>query len=121
MTDPKNNEQDRLDFLAKFPWHKSVLTDEQQREEGKLLVEFHDFFAKHRFDVGYNVDHKIKLTPEKSIPIYAQGPPTPIHLRDKLKVELALMHYYGLITTLAQSKYSSPLFAQRKSSGKIRL
>ena len=31
------------------------------------------------------------------------------------------MHYYGLITTLSQSKYSSPLFAYRKESGKLRI
>ena len=31
------------------------------------------------------------------------------------------MHYYGLITTLSHSKYSSPLFAHRKSSGKLRM
>ena len=64
---------------------------------------------------------KIKLTPEHNLPVYVQGPPTPIHLRDELHVELALMHYYGLITTLSQSKYSSPLFAHRKESGKLRL
>ena len=31
------------------------------------------------------------------------------------------MHYYGLITTLSQSRCSSPLFAQRKNSGRLRL
>ena len=31
------------------------------------------------------------------------------------------MHYYGLITTLSHSKYSSPLFAHRKSSGNLRM
>ena len=64
---------------------------------------------------------KIKLTPEHDLPVYVQGPPTPIHLRDELHVELALMHYYGIITTLSQSKYSSPLFAHRKESGKLRI
>ena len=68
----------------------------------ELLVEFSDIFPKSRFDVGYNTDLKIKLTPERSIPIYEQGPPKPIHLRNELQVELAMMHYYGLITTLSQ-------------------
>ena len=31
------------------------------------------------------------------------------------------MPYYGLITTLSHSKYSSPLFAHRKPSGKLRM
>ena len=97
-----------------------ALNDEQKALVGKLLVEFSDIFAKHIFDVGYNTDLKIKIIPERSIPTYEKGPPTPIHLRNELQVELALMHYYGLITTLSQSRYSSPLFAQRKNSGRPR-
>ena len=31
------------------------------------------------------------------------------------------MHYFDLITTLSHSKYSSPLFAHRKESGRLRL
>ena len=31
------------------------------------------------------------------------------------------MHYYGIITTLSQSRYSSLLFAHRKESGKLRM
>ena len=63
----------------------------------------------------------MKFDPEKSIPIYEQGPPTPIHLKNELQVERALMHYYGLKTTLSQSRYSSLVFAQRKNSGRLRL
>ena len=87
----------------------------------KLLVEFSDIFAKHRFDVGFNTELKIKLTPEHELPVYVQSPQMPIHLRDELLVELALMHYYNLITTLSHSKYSSPIFAQRKESGRLRI
>ena len=98
--DPKGN-QDKITFLSKFPWEKLALNDDQKAVIGELLVEFSDIFAKHRFDVGYN-RFKNKVTPERSIPIYEQGPPTPVHLRNELQVELALMHYYGLITTLYQ-------------------
>ena len=38
-----------------------------------------------------------------------------------MTVELALMHYYGIITTLPFSKYASPIFAQRKPNGRLRL
>ena len=31
------------------------------------------------------------------------------------------MHYYGIITTLPFSKYASPIFAQRKPNGRLRL
>ena len=45
----------------------------------------------------------------------------PIHLREDLIVEVALMHKYGIITVLPFSKYASPIFAQRKPNGKLRL
>ena len=98
-----------------------MLTKDQKSKEEDLLVDFLDIFAKHRIDVGYNSGLKIKLKPEYTRPLYTQGPPTPIHLPQELTVELALMHYYGLITTLSHSKYSSPLFAHRKSSSKLRM
>ena len=86
-----------------------------------LLIEYYDIFAKHDFDVGYNTELKVKLTPAHALPVYVQSPPTPIHLRDEILVELALMQYYGIVTLLPNSKYSSPIFAQRKPSGKLRL
>ena len=36
-------------------------------------------------------------------------------------MELALLHKYGIITTLPFSKYASPIFAQRKPNGRLRL
>ena len=45
----------------------------------------------------------------------------PIHLKEDLIVKLALMHKYGIITVLPFSKYASPIFAQRKPNGKLRL
>ena len=119
--EPNNNIQDRLTFLSNFQWENSVLTNDQRSEVEHLLIEYADIFAKNRFDVGYNSDLKIKLTPEHQRPLYTEGPPTPIQLRNELTVELALMHYFGLITTLSHSKYSIPLFAHRKPSGKLRM
>ena len=78
-------------------------------------------FAKHRFDVGYNTELKIKLTPEHPLLVYVQGPPAPIHLRDEILIEPALLQYFNIITTLWHSKYSSPIFVHRKSSGKLRI
>ena len=118
--DPKNDCEQKK-FLQNFKWENSVLTPEQKVEIKKLVVEFSDIFAKYRFDVGYNTELKIKLTPEHDMPVYVQSPITPIHLRDELIVELALMHYFNLVTTLSHSKYSSTVFAQRKSSGKLRI
>ena len=63
----------------------------------------------------------MKLTPKDERPIYTQSLPVPINLKEDLTVELALMHRYGIITTLPFSKYASPIFAQRKPNGKLRL
>ena len=48
---------------------KWALNSEQKAVVGESLVEFNYIYAKHRFDVGYITDLKIKLTPERSIPI----------------------------------------------------
>ena len=85
------------------------------------MIESYDNFAKHHFDVGYNTELKVKLTPAHELPLYVQCTPTPSHLRDEILFELALMQYYGMVTLLPISTYSSPIFAQRKPSGKSRI
>ena len=85
------------------------------------MVKYHDIFARHRLDIGINTEFKIKLTPKHDEPVYAQSLPTPTNLKDDLLVELALMQEYGIITTLPYSKYSSPIFTQRKPNGKLRI
>ena len=87
----------------------------------ELLVRFHKIFARHRLDSGKNSDSTVKLTPEHNRPVYSTNAITPIQLRDELFIELALMQYYDIITTLPFSNYSSPIFAQRKSSGTLRI
>ena len=63
----------------------------------------------------------MKLTPNDYRPAYSQSLPTPINLKDDITVELALLHKYGIITTLPFSKNASPIFAQRKPNGRLRL
>ena len=72
-------------------------------------------------DIGLNTEFKVKLTPKDDKVVYSQSLPMPIHLKEDLIVELALMHKYGIITVLLFSKYASPKFAQRKPNGKLRL
>ena len=52
--------------------------------------------------------------------MYVQGPPAPIHLRDGILIEFALLQYFNIIT-FSHSKYSGPVFVHRKSSGKLRI
>ena len=68
-----------------------------------------------------NTEFKVKLTPKDEKAVYSQSLPMPILLKEDLIVELALMHKYGIITILPFSKHASPIFAQRKSNGKLRL
>ena len=84
-------------------------------------MELHDIFARHRFHIGINTEFKVQLTPLDNRPAYSQSLPAPINLEDDILVELALLHKYGVITTLPFSKYASPIFAQRKPNGKLRL
>ena len=83
-------------------------------------MEYYDVFAKYRFDVEYNTELNIKLLPEQRLPVYFKSPLAPIHLRDESLVDLAILQYFNNITILPQSKFSSPIFVHRKSSGKLR-
>ena len=86
-----------------------------------ILVEYHDIFSGRRMDIGMNTAFKVKLTPKDDKAVYSQSLPMRIHLKEDLIVELAVIHNYGTITVLLFSKYASPIFAQRKRKGKLRL
>ena len=68
-----------------------------------------------------NTEFKVKLFPEDDKAVYNQSLPLPILLKRDLNVEMALMRKYGIITVLLFSKYASPIFAQRKHNGRLRL
>ena len=68
-----------------------------------------------------NMEVKVRLTSKDEKAVYSQSLPMPIHLKEDLIVEPALMHKYGITTVLPFSKYASPIFAQRKPNGKLRL
>ena len=120
-SNPQESTESRTKFLKRFEWTDTLLTETEKRAIEDILVEYHDIFARHRMDIGMNTEFKVKLTPkdDKAV-VYSQSVPMPIHLKEDLIVELALMHKYGIITVLPFSKYASPKFAQRKSNGKLR-
>ena len=64
----------------------------------------------------------MKLTPKLDQFMYSTNPATPVDFRTT--VELTSIEYYDNITTFPFSnffKYSSPIFAQRKFSEKLRI
>ena len=68
-----------------------------------------------------NEEFTVKPTPKDDSPAYSQSIPTPVNLKEDILVELALLQKYGIITTLPVSIYASPIFAQKKPNGKLRL
>ena len=118
---PQDNPESRRQFLSNFDWTDSMLQRAEIARIEDLLVKFHDIFARHRFDIGMNEEFKVKWTPTDDSTAYSQSSPTPINLKEDILVELALLHRYGIITILPFSKYTSPIFAQKKPNGKLRL
>ena len=121
ILDPTKDNESRAKFLENFDWKDSTLTPEEKEKIEELLVEFHDIFARHRFDKGMNEEFKVKLTTKDDSPAYSQSLPAPINLKEDILVELAMLHKDGIITTLPFSKYASPIFKQKKPNGKLRL
>ena len=118
---PQEDPESRRQFLTNFDWTDSMLQSHEVARIEDLLVEFHDIFARHRFDIGMNEEFTVKLTPKDDSPAYSQSLPTPVHLKVDILVELALLQRYGIITALPFSKYASSIFAQKKPNGKLRL
>ena len=118
---PQDDPESRRQFLSNFDWTNSMQQPAEIARIEDLLVEFHDIFARHRFDIGMNEDLKVKLTPKDNSPAYRQSLQTLINLKEDILVELALLNCYGIIKTLPFSKYASPIFAQKKPNGKLRL
>ena len=118
---PKDDIESQMEFLKRFDWTDKLLTENEKQTVEDILVECHDIFARHRMDIGMNTEFKEKLTPKDDKAVYSQSLPMPIHLKEDLIVELALMHKYGILTLLPFSKNASPIVAQRKPNGKLRL
>ena len=119
--DPTENEESCNKVLSRFKWTDSLIMGKDRDRLEETIVEFSDIFARHRLDIGVNAQFKFSLTPKDDKPVYTQSLPVQINLKEDLTVELALLHRYGIITTLPFSKYASSIFAQRKTNGKQRL
>ena len=110
-----------MEFLKRFDWTDTLLTETEKQAVEDILVDYHDIFARPRIEIGMNTEFKVKLTPKDDKAVYSRDPQMPIHLKQDLIDELAFMHKYEIITVLPFSKYASPIFAQRKPNVKLRL
>ena len=102
---PQEGTESRNQFLKRFDGTDTLLTEMEKQAIEDILVDYHDLFARHRMVTGMNTEFKVKLTPKDDKAVYSQSLPMPIHLKEDLIVELALMHKYGIITVLPFSKY----------------
>ena len=101
---PQKSTESRIKFLKEFNWTDTLLTETEKQAIQDNLVDYHDIFARHRKHIGMNTEFTVKLTPKNDKAVYSQSVPMPIHLKEDLIVELALMHEYGTITMLPFSK-----------------
>ena len=118
---PQESTESRNIFLRRVDWTDTLLTETEMQAVEDVLVDYHDIFARYRMDIGMNTEFKVKLTLKDDKAVYSHNLPMHIHLKGNLIVELALTHKYAAITVLLFTKYASPIFAQKKPNGKLRL
>ena len=97
---PQESTESRNKFLKRFDWTDTLLSETEKQAIEDILVEYQDILARHRMDIWMNTEFKVKLTPKDDKAVYSQSLPMPIHLKEDLNVELALMRKYGIITVL---------------------
>ena len=78
---PKNDTESKIEFLKRFDWTDTLLTETEKQAVEDILVEYHDIFARHRMDIGMNTEFKVRLTPKDDKSVYIQSLPMPIHLK----------------------------------------
>ena len=61
---PKDDIESRTEFLKRFDWTDTLLTETEKQAVEDVLVEYHDIFARHRMDIGMNTEFKVILTPK---------------------------------------------------------
>ena len=89
---PTVSAESGMKLLERFDLTDTLLIlVEKQAVEDKFF-EYHDIFARHRKDIGMNTEFKVKLTLKLDRAVYSQSPPMPIHVKEALFVQLALMH-----------------------------
>ena len=67
---PQDNEESRKSFLSNFDWTDTTLNADERKQIEEILIEIHDIFARHRFDIGTNREFMFKLTPNDDRPAY---------------------------------------------------
>ena len=72
---PQESTESRNNFLKRFYWTDTLLTETEKQAIENILVEYHEIFARHRMDIGMNTEFKVKLTPKDDKALYSQSLP----------------------------------------------
>ena len=111
----------RHEFLSRFNWKDSLLDADEKARVKLLLINYFFIFARPSLQTQASDEIQIKeLTIKHNKSVLSQSLLPPATLKDDLLVEFALMRVYGTKAPLFSSKFSSPIFAQRKPNGKPR-
>ena len=68
---PKADIESRMEFLKRFDWTDTLLTETEKQAFEDILVEFHDIFVRHRLDIEMNTEFKLRLTPKDDKAVYS--------------------------------------------------
>ena len=56
---PNESDTSRKTLPSSFDWSDTTLSPGERQEIEQILIEFHDIFAGHRFDIGINLEFKV--------------------------------------------------------------
>ena len=80
----------KAESLENIDWKDSKLALDEKAKIEEILVELHDVFARHQFDIGTNEEFNMRMTPEDDSAASRQSPPASINLKEDILVELAM-------------------------------
>ena len=102
-------------IFERFGWTDTLFIETEKRVIEDMLFNYHILFARHRMGIGRNTEFEAKLTPKNDEAVYNQSLPKPIHLKEDLIFEVALMQKYGIITVLHFSKKRKSLICTEEN------
>ena len=65
---PQDHAESWRKLLSNFDWKDSMLKQHEIKQIETLLVELHDIFTPHRFDIGVKEELTVELTPKDEPP-----------------------------------------------------
>ena len=68
---PQKGAESQNNFLKRFDWTNTLLTETEKQAIEDILVDYHDIFARHRMDIRMNTEFKLNLAPKDNKAVYS--------------------------------------------------